>query len=451
MLLAVLALLLSPFAVASPAFGAKPDDDEPKKVFVCKYVGTPGVDERLQGGNNPISVSVNAIIPQYDGDAEALIGMEFADQHGASIVIAVDEGQEPEPGVSDCAAARGPGVIQVDKVVTGTDASGTEPFAMSVTGETGFTLSGNADPVWFEIEVDPQRSYAVSEALGSAQATAGWTLTGIVCTSDATGAVGATGFTVGYSETVSCVVTNDFSAPVVEPDTATINVDKEVTGADADADEGFAISVTGRADFVLSANDEPDSFLIELDGSTYSVGETLTQEQQDAGWTLTSIVCTSDEYGEVEETEFTLDPDETVSCVITNAFQAPLRTGSITIVKDAVPDTDRDFAYTVTGNGLSIFWLDDDADATLPNSQTFSGLVPGLYTVTEVPAGGWTASVTCLPSGSPGGWPDANNNRQANIQLVAGAHVTCTFVNTQDAVVPPAPALVIDTVATETP
>ena len=31
------------------------------KVLVCKYVGTPGVNERLQTGNNPIDVSVNAI------------------------------------------------------------------------------------------------------------------------------------------------------------------------------------------------------------------------------------------------------------------------------------------------------------------------------------------------------------------------------------------------------
>ncbi|MFY9227700.1 MAG: hypothetical protein WAO28_00005, partial [Candidatus Microsaccharimonas sp.] len=45
-----------------------PPDSEPKKVFVCKYVGTPGVDERLQTGNNPISVSVNAIQNnQWDG------------------------------------------------------------------------------------------------------------------------------------------------------------------------------------------------------------------------------------------------------------------------------------------------------------------------------------------------------------------------------------------------
>ena len=49
------------------------------KVFVCKYVGKPGVDERLQTGQNPISVSVNAI-PL--GDVQ--IGSEFADAQGRS-------------------------------------------------------------------------------------------------------------------------------------------------------------------------------------------------------------------------------------------------------------------------------------------------------------------------------------------------------------------------------
>jgi hypothetical protein len=60
------------------------------KVFVCKYVGTPGVDERLQTGQNPISVSVNAI------PGGAFVGKEFADAQGRSLVIAFDTGQ-PEP------------------------------------------------------------------------------------------------------------------------------------------------------------------------------------------------------------------------------------------------------------------------------------------------------------------------------------------------------------------
>lgn len=65
------------------------------KVFVCKYVGTPGVDERLQTGQNPISVSVNAI------PDSAAVGAYFADAQGRSFVLAFDIGQ-PEPDVSEC-------------------------------------------------------------------------------------------------------------------------------------------------------------------------------------------------------------------------------------------------------------------------------------------------------------------------------------------------------------
>ena len=49
------------------------------KVYVCKYVGTPGVDERLQTGQNLIEVSVHAT----GGTA---VGLYFADKHGRSYV-----------------------------------------------------------------------------------------------------------------------------------------------------------------------------------------------------------------------------------------------------------------------------------------------------------------------------------------------------------------------------
>lgn|SRR3990167_3760323 len=61
------------------------------KYFVCKYTGKPGVDEVLQTGNNPISVSGNAL---PDGTQ---VGDSFADAQGRSYVIAEDTGQdEPE-------------------------------------------------------------------------------------------------------------------------------------------------------------------------------------------------------------------------------------------------------------------------------------------------------------------------------------------------------------------
>ncbi|RYC11037.1 hypothetical protein [Nocardioides zhouii] len=96
---------------AGPASAAS-SEGQPEKVFVCKYVGTPDVDERLQTGNNPIEVSVNAI-PIYTGQpASDLIGQEFADAQGRSIVIAVSPvrggGQGDEPTIEDCPAPDGP-------------------------------------------------------------------------------------------------------------------------------------------------------------------------------------------------------------------------------------------------------------------------------------------------------------------------------------------------------
>lgn len=74
---------------------------QPEKVFVCKYVGKPFVDERLQTGQNPISVSVNAI-----PISPVTIYSEFADRQGRSLVIAFDTGQsEPPP---QCPPPKGP-------------------------------------------------------------------------------------------------------------------------------------------------------------------------------------------------------------------------------------------------------------------------------------------------------------------------------------------------------
>lgn len=60
------------------------------KYFVCKYTGTPGVNETLQTGQNPISVNGNALTPPI------VIGGYFNDTHGRSLIVAQDNGQ-PEP------------------------------------------------------------------------------------------------------------------------------------------------------------------------------------------------------------------------------------------------------------------------------------------------------------------------------------------------------------------
>lgn len=93
--------------------------------------------------------------------------------------------------------------------------------------------------------------------------------------------------------------------------------------------------------------------------------------------------------------------------------------GSITIVKDAAPNDPQDFAFTTTGAGLSDFSLDDDADGTLSNSQTFTGLTAGSYSVTETLPAGWVQTSAVCSDGSPVG----------AIDLSDGEEVTCTFSN----------------------
>ena len=95
--------------------------------------------------------------------------------------------------------------------------------------------------------------------------------------------------------------------------------------------------------------------------------------------------------------------------------------GTLTIVKNAVPDNAQDFAFTTTGTGLSNFSLDDDLDSTLLNTKTFSGLVPGIFSVTETPVTNWDQTSAICSDGSP----------VSAISIQASESITCTFTNTK--------------------
>ena len=100
-------------------------------------------------------------------------------------------------------------------------------------------------------------------------------------------------------------------------------------------------------------------------------------------WDLTSLVCSAGgtPVPATQTASIHLDPGVNVTCTFTNTEH---RHSSITIVNDAVPDSGQDFSFYTGGNGLpGTFSLDDDADATLPNTVTYDGLVEGDYTVAE--------------------------------------------------------------------
>jgi len=139
------------------------------------------------------------------------------------------------------------------------------------------------------------------------------------------------------------------------------------------------------------------------------------------GWDLTSATCSDGS----PVTAIVVSPAETVTCTFVNTKRA-----SITIVKDAIPNDPQDFGFTSTSNQtttIGSFSLDDDADPTLPNSQTFNNLKAGNYSVTESAVAGWDLTgLQCSAGGTPSG-------ATANIVLPAGGSVTCTFTNTKRA------------------
>ncbi len=111
--------------------------------------------------------------------------------------------------------------------------------------------------------------------------------------------------------------------------------------------------------------------------------------------------------------------------------------GSITIVKDAVPDDAQDFGYTTTGGLLpATFSLDDDADGTLSNTQLYSGILNfTTYTVSETTVTGWALSFNtpvCTVTTANGGSQTASSPT-VTINLKEGENVSCTFVNTRQA------------------
>ena len=97
----------------------------------------------------------------------------------------------------------------------------------------------------------------------------------------------------------------------------------------------------------------------------------------------------------------------------------------MTIVKQTVPQDAGGQMFAFAG-GLGAFSLTGGQSSTIPN------LGPGTYDVTETLPAGWKLTqITCV---DPDGGSTFNlATSSASIDLDAGEHVTCTFLNTATA------------------
>lgn len=365
------------------------------------------------------------------------------------------------------------GSVTFDKTVystSGNAASGTLSDTATLTGSDGFSASANGSinvsaSAFVNLTINKRRSPVTNEDLtfdfdvkdsadvvvaspsitipGGTPATTdvSTTVTGLLpgtYTVDdlATGPYGpqSAQATIDLPSCSGQVSFNNVAAPagarvrkITVPDSGTV-WQFTLSGPDVGASGTETVNATAGAGYVNFTS------ALDTDGATYTITETPL-----AGYDLTAV--SGDFNGDASRAttsipsrtcSFVLDQPAdsggTFSCTFTNTQR-----GSITIIKNAIPDDEQDFQYV---SDIANFSLDDDpGDATLSNTRNFNNLEPGDYFVREVvPVTGW--ALTSLACTSTLGTsttvnPFLDNPAGVGIDLAAGDHVTCTFTNTK--------------------
>ncbi|GIV79217.1 MAG: hypothetical protein KatS3mg050_3611 [Litorilinea sp.] len=155
--------------------------------------------------------------------------------------------------------------------------------------------------------------------------------------------------------------------------------------------------------FTLPATGGSQSFT-GLQPGTYTI-----QEASQPGYT-TRVTCDDGSQGN-DSVTLNLALAENVTCEFVNSAIPPTITITKTVVGPA-PDS----PWTFTGS-LGNFVL-----PAAGGSQTFTGLQPGSYTITETVKSGYHAAVSC-DNGATG-------DHAVQLELAPGDQVACTFVNT---------------------
>ena len=140
---------------------------------------------------------------------------------------------------------------------------------------------------------------------------------------------------------------------------------------------------------------------------------------------VSSYSCTNGMSGNGTTVTFTLNASDNVTCTFTNS-----RKGSITIIKNAIPNDPQDFHFEDYYNNLSAFDLDDDENGTLSNTKIFTNLEPRGYLIEETAVNGWIQSAPVCTGGNDVD-TYATPVATADIYLDAGESITCTFTNTK--------------------
>jgi hypothetical protein len=243
----------------------------------------------------------------------------------------------------------------------------------------------------------------------------GWGVTGLSCTSGEADVPAARAVVhLDRGEQVSCTVTDRRSSLTIVQNTA----------PDGPQDFPYRVCpVDGSTCTELRLDDDtdpalPSSAVFPVDpGRRYTVSAVAVDD-----WVVTSLTCDGGEIRLDEATaELAFSAGEQRMCTF-----ATTQT-TLTVVNDTEPNAAIDVTYAVCAGsggagGCHDVTLDDDGDATLPREATDRALDPGLFTITQQPAAGYTVTrITCTHGLT------SVATRTATMEVHAGDHVRCTY------------------------
>ncbi len=207
-----------------------------------------------------------------------------------------------------------------------------------------------------------------------------------------------------------------------------ITVKKQKLHPDPEQDFVFTLTGTGGSTKTVQSGGE-FKWSPLVNGGVYVLSETAK-----SGWKVKNINCTASavvEYDVAARTATITLPaafnsgKSQVTCTFINEPSI----GSVVIEKVTDPDeSDQDFSFT-TDLGDGSFELDTKTGGSTNSSITFSNVEEGDYFVTEGSTSGW--ELTGLSCDDDSSSQDGSDPAKANIKVIAGKTVTCTFTNTR--------------------
>jgi hypothetical protein len=264
----------------------------------------------------------------------------------------------------------------------------------------GGTLTSEDFPLFVganSVTIDVQNGFNAGTYTVSETQQPGYT--GDVITGDcaANGAI-----TLNVGDVKSCTITN-YDIP------ANLIIVKNTVGGD------------GTFNFITTGEDLSPFSISTTSGSGYrafnsiSAGSYSVTEETPKGWVQTSNTCS----GEQSPSDISLGLGQTVTCTFVDTQNATINIVKNTITTNAISSAGT-FNYTLDSTPFTVI-----TSGNIGETSFTENVLPGEHSITENVPNGWTLTNSIC-----------SNGQAANaLDLSAGQSVTCTFTDTQNALI----------------